>query len=74
MNLFFETLKRTLQSSEVFEARMQKMQEDIRRYHELEKSPELAEFLELKKIVTTPAFKENKTRLLKRKYKDTEEC
>ena len=74
MNLFFETLKRTLQSSEVFEARMQKMQEDIQRYHELEKSPELAEFLELKKIVTTPAFKENKTRLLKRKYKDTEEC
>lgn len=73
MNLFFETLKRTLQSSEDFEARMNQMQADILRYRELEKSPLVAEYFELKKIVESASFQEKKNRLLKRRYKDTEE-
>mgnify|MGYP002858617270 CR=1 FL=1 len=73
MNLFVETLKRTLQSSEDFEARMEKMQADILRYRQLEKSPEVAEYFELKKIVESAAFQEKKNRLLHRTYKQTEE-
>ena len=73
MNLFTARLTGKMLSTEAFEKSIYEMQERVRRWREIEKSPELAEYLELKKIVESSAFQERKNELINRKYKDTDE-
>ena len=73
MNLFTARLTGKMVSTEAFEASMQEMQQRVIRYRQVEKSPELKEYLELKKVVETPEFQSRKQELVKRKYSDTEE-
>jgi hypothetical protein len=60
MNLFTARLTGKMLSTEAFEKSIYEMQERVRRWREIEKSPELAEYLELKKIVESSAFQERK--------------
>ena len=60
-------------STEQFEKTIHDMQERVKRWREIEKSPELAEYLKLKKIVESSDFKERKNELVNRKYQDTDE-
>ncbi len=73
MNLFTARLTGKMLSTEAFEKTIYDMQERVKRWRQIEKSPELAEYLELKKIVESSAFQERKNELVNRKYKDTEE-
>lgn len=73
MNLFAARLTRKMLSTEAFEKTIHDMQERVKRWRAIEKSPELAEYVELKKIVESSEFKERKNELVNRKYKDTEE-
>ncbi len=73
MNLFTARLTGKMLSTEAFEKTIYEMQERVKRYRLIEKSPELAEYLELKKIVESSAFQERKQELVNRKYKDTDE-
>ena len=45
----------------------------VNRWRQIEKSPELAEYLKLKEIVESAKFQQTKQELSERKYKDTEE-
>ena len=72
MNLLANWKSDTLTTAQL-EQRIEQVKKDIVRYHEVEKSAELAEFLALQKIVETPEFQKNKNYLLTRKYKDTDE-
>jgi hypothetical protein len=60
-------------STDAFEKTIHEMQERVKRWRQIEKSPELAEYLKLKKIVESSAFQEKKNELVTRKYKDTDE-
>jgi len=60
-------------STEAFEKAIHDMQERVKRWRAIEKSPELAEYLELKKIVESSDFQETRNELINRKYKDTQE-
>jgi len=60
-------------STEAFEKAIHDMQERVKRWRAIEKSPELAEYKELKKIVESSDFQEAKNELINRKYKDTQE-
>ena len=73
MNLFTARLTGKMLSTEAFERAVYDMQERVKRYRQIEKSPELAEYLELKKRVESTPFQERKNELVNRKYKDTDE-
>ena len=73
MNLFTARLTGKMLSAEAFEKTIHEMQERVKRYRQIEKSPELAEYLKLKEIVESSEFKERKNELINRKYKDTDE-
>ena len=73
MNLFTARLTGKMLSTEKFEKTIEAMQERVKRWREIEKSPELAEYLELKKIVESSDFQERKNLLKTRKYSDTDE-
>ena len=73
MNLFTARLTGKMLSTEAFEKMIYEMQERVKRYRMIEKSPELAEYLELKKTVESSDFLERKNELINRKYKDTDE-
>lgn len=73
MNLFTARLSGKMLSTEVFEKTIYEMQERVKRYRQIEKSPELAEYLKLKAIVESVDFKERKKELISRKYEDTDE-
>lgn len=73
MNLFAARLTGKMLSTDAFEKEIADMQARVKRWRAIEKSPELAEYLELKKIVESPDFQEHKNELEKRKYKDTQE-
>lgn len=62
-----------MSSTEAFEKTVYEMQERVARWRQIEKSPELAEYLDLKKKVESSAFQERKNELVNRKYKDTDE-
>lgn len=73
MNLFTARLTGKMLSTEAFEKTIYDMQERVKRWRAIEKSPELAEYRELKKIVESSDFQEKKSELINRKYKDTQE-
>ena len=73
MNLFTARLTGKMLSTEAFEKTIYDMQERVKRWRAIEKSPELAEYRELKKIVESSDFQEKKRELMNRKYKDTQE-
>lgn len=73
MNLFTARLTGKMLSTEQFEKTIYDMQERVRRWREIEKSPELAEYNALKKIVESNDFQDRKNELISRKYKDTDE-
>ena len=62
-----------MSSTEAFEKNITEMQERVARWRAIEKSPELAEYLDLKKKVESSDFQERKNELVNRKYKDTDE-
>src|SRR5574344_1624312 len=73
MNLFAARLTGKMSSTDAFEKTIHDMQERVKRWRAIEKSPELAEYNELKKIVESSDFQEKKNSLKNRKYKDTDE-
>ena len=73
MNLFTARLTGKMISTEAFEKSIYDMQERVKRWRAIEKSPELAEYLELKKRIESSDFQEKKAELINRKYKDTQE-
>jgi len=73
MNLFAARLTGKMLSTEAFEKTIHDMQERVKRWRAIEKSPELAEYRELKKIVESSDFQETQNELINRKYKDTQE-
>ena len=73
MNLFTARLTGKMVSADAFEKNIYDMQERVKRWRMIEKSPELAEYLELKKIVESRDFQERKQELSTRKYSDTDE-
>ena len=73
MNLFAARLTGKMSSTDAFEKTIHDMQERVKRWRAIEKSPELAEYNELKKIVESSDFQEKKNALKNRKYKDTDE-
>ena len=60
-------------STEQFEKTIHDMQERVKRWRQIEKSPELAEYQKLREIVESSDFKERKNELVNRKYQDTDE-
>lgn len=73
MNLFTARLTGKMVSTDSFEKSIIEMQERVKRWRQIEQSPELAEYNELKKIVESSDFQERKNALKNRKYKDTDE-
>ncbi len=73
MNLFAARLTGKMLSTETFEKTIYEMQERVKRYRLIEKSPEMAEYQELKKVVESSDFREHKNELVNRKYQDTDE-
>ena len=73
MNLFTARLTGKMLSTEQFEKTIHDMQERVKRWRQIEKSPELAEYQKLRKIVESSDFKERKNELVNRKYQDTDE-
>ena len=73
MNLFTARLTGKMLSTDQFEKSIQDMINRVNRWRQIEKSPELAEYYELKKRVESSTFKERKDILIRRKYKDTDE-
>ena len=73
MNLFTARLTGKMVSTEQFEDNMHEAQLRVIRYRQVEKSPELAEYLALKAEVESSAFQEHKQELINRKYRDTDE-
>ena len=71
MNLFFKKLIGQLQSTERMERRMVMEEERIARYRQVEQSPELKEYLELKKIVEGKEFQQKKYNYIHTKFKST---
>ena len=73
MNLFTARLTGKMLSTDAFEKTVSELQARVKRWRQIEKSPELAEYLALKKIVESSDFQERKKELVNRKYKDTDE-
>ena len=73
MNLFTARLTGKMVSTDTFEKNIVAMQERVQRWRRIEKSPELAEYNELKKLIESSDFQERKSELKNRKYKDTDE-
>lgn len=73
MNLFTARLTGKMLSTDAFEKTISEMQARVKRWRAIEKSPELAEYNELKKRVENSDFQERKRVLIDRKYKDTDE-
>ena len=73
MNLFTARLTGKMLSTDAFEKEIADMQARVKRWRAIEKSPELAEYNELKKLIESSDFRERKNELEKRKYKDTQE-
>ena len=73
MNLFTARLTGKMLSTDAFEKTISEMQARVKRWRAIEKSPELAEYYELKKRVENSDFQERKKELIERKYKDTDE-
>lgn len=73
MNLFAARLTGKMLSTEDFEKTIHDMKARVKRWREIEKSPELAEYLALKKQVESAEFQKRKDLLKNRKYKDTDE-
>ena len=73
MNLFAARLTGKMLSTEAFEKTIYDMQERVKRWRAIEKSPELAEYRKLKEVVESSDFQEKKNELMNRKYKDTDE-
>ena len=71
MNLFFKKLTGGLQSTDKMEAHILDDEQRIARYRQVEQSPELKEFLELKKVVESKEFQQKKYNLIHTKYKST---
>lgn len=71
MNLFFKRLTGGLHSTEKMERRILADEQRIARYRQVEKSPELQEFIELKKVVESKEFQQKKHNLTHTKYKNT---
>ena len=63
MNLFAARLTGKMLSTDAFEKTIHDMQERVKRWRAIEKSPELAEYNELKKIVESSDFQEKKNTL-----------
>ena len=73
MNLFTARLTGKMLSTDAFEKTIHDMQERVKRWRAIEKSPELAEYNELKKVVESSEFQERMKIFMNRKYKDTDE-
>ena len=73
MNLFAARLTGKMLSTDAFEKTIYDMQERVKRWRAIEKSPELAEYRKLKEVVESSDFQEKKNELINRKYKDTDE-
>ena len=73
MNLFTARLTGKMLSTDAFEQEIADMLARVARWREIEKTPELAEYLALKKKVESEAFQARKKELSTRKYKETEE-
>ena len=73
MNLFTARLTGKMLSTDAYEQAIKDLQERVKRWRAIEKSPELAEYLELKKRVESSDFQERRNELVNRKYKDTDE-
>lgn len=73
MNLFTARLTGRILSTEQFENTIAEMQARVKRWREIEKSPELAEYLKLKELMDSKEFQSKRTELKDTKYKDTEE-
>ena len=58
MNLFTARLTGKMLSTDAFEKTIYEMQERVKRWRQIEKSPELAEYQELKKLVESREFQE----------------
>ena len=73
MNLFTARLTGKMLSTDAYERAVSELQARVKRWREIEKSPELAEYYALKKIVDSSDFQQTKQELINRKYKDTQE-
>ncbi|OIP81061.1 MAG: hypothetical protein AUK44_10765 [Porphyromonadaceae bacterium CG2_30_38_12] len=73
MNLFWKKLFGKITPTSVLEKQDEEVVSAMKRYEEVSKSKELAEYNLLFKEVKSAAFIENKKTLQSRKYKDTEE-
>lgn len=73
MNLFWKKIFGGITSTAKLEKEEIDLVEAMKRYAEVEKSVELAEYKKLYHIVKSADFQENKKILQNRKYKDTEE-
>ena len=73
MNLFTARLTGRMLSTEQFEKTIYDMQERVKRWRQIEKSPELEEYKKLKAIIESSDFQERKKELSNRKYQDTDE-
>jgi len=73
MNLFTARLTGKMLSTDAFEQEIANMLARVQRWRAIEKSPELAEYLALKKEVESETFIARKKELL-RPYKETEEA
>ena len=73
MNLFTARLTGKMLSTDAYERTVSELQARVKRWREIEKSPELAEYYALKKVIESIDFQERKKTLINRKYKDTDE-
>lgn len=73
MNLFWKKLFGGILSTSKYEQNEKSLVRDMKRYDEISRSAELAEFRELYHVIKSADFKEKKKTLQNRKYKDTEE-
>ncbi len=73
MNLFTARLTGKMLSTEQFENEIRDMQERVKRWRAIEKSPELAEYMALKKVMESSDFQNRRAELKNTKYRDTEE-
>ena len=71
MNLFFARLTGALQSTDKMERRLVEEEERIMRYRQIEKSPEMKEYLELQQKIGSREFQQKKHNLIHTKYKTT---
>lgn len=72
MNLFWKKFLGKLQSTSKFESNYTLLKQEYDRYQSVLQSQELEEYLKLYDIVKSAEFKDKKTKLRNRKYKDTE--